>query len=661
MTVAERNDIVLSDSKVGLHTTIVIGNGPVGQRIAEKLLTLNPYHRVIIFGEESSPAYNRAKLSSVLANQQCFDSLFIKQVPNHRHINYLGRQVVAIDPLDKSVSDQFNQKFHYDSLVIATGSRAKQWPEKLPNIEGFYYFRSIEDLNKLKTLRDSQLDIAVIGAGSLGIETALALKTQNNKIHVIARKQVLGLDGHHHAIDWVLSSLIEQGIHVHEHTHIKEFKGLTKIESLTTYEGENIQVDAVVFCIGIEPNISLTQHTGIKTNKGIIVNESCETNLQNIYAIGECCEQNGKLIGTIAPGLHQADKAAESILNIVSHPELFGNEFNEPSVEEIILKVSQRHTVIFGDPSLPSDMHKVYNDRKNGVYRKLLFRNNRLFAAIIIGLWHQENQVKEAILQKSQFSSSVLFRFEQTGYLDLKTTKTVRHKPDEYLICLCEQVTKKQITDCISQGNRNLESIAENCKAGSNCGSCQPRILELLDQPAENLFVRFEQTIKRLSIISLIIIGFIISLPAFKDWTFSFESVQYFWSDSLGQQISGYTLLALILVAGSLSAKRRLKIPSIGHLDSWRLFHSIIGIISLLTLIFHTGLSLGNNLNFALILIFLLATTTGSLIGLFMANNHHWSDEKLRHVRLWWTRLHFTLLWCLPSLLIFHILIVYYF
>ena len=100
---------------------------------------------------------------------------------------------------------------------------------------------------------------------------------------------------------------------------------------------------------------------------------------------------------------------------------------------------------------------------------------------------------------------------------------------------------------------------------------------------------------------------------------------------------------------------------NVGHLDDWRHVHAIIGVIALVTLMIHTGMRLGHNMNLALMLVFLAATLTGSLVGVFMARNHHWTDLKLRKHRAWWSRVHYTLLWTLPALLIYHILAVYYF
>jgi len=78
-------------------------------------------------------------------------------------------------------------------------------------------------------------------------------------------------------------------------------------------------------------------------------------------------------------------------------------------------------------------------------------------------------------------------------------------------------------------------------------------------------------------------------------------------------------------------------------------------------LIVHTGFRLGENLSFALMVVFLLATLTGSMVGVFMSRNHHWTDMKLTQYRAWWSRVHYGLLWLLPALLIFHILSSYYF
>lgn len=136
---------------------------------------------------------------------------------------------------------------------------------------------------------------------------------------------------------------------------------------------------------------------------------------------------------------------------------------------------------------------------------------------------------------------------------------------------------------------------------------------------------------------------------------------QELWYDNFWKQVTGYSLLGLCALTATLSLRKRIPKLSFGHMDHWRYVHSLIGCVALVALVIHTGFRLGENLNMALMLVFLGATTTGALVGVFMARNHHWTDLKLRKHRNRWSIVHYALLWALPALLSYHILSVYYF
>jgi NAD(P)H-nitrite reductase large subunit len=85
----------------------------------------------------------------------------------------------------------------------------------------------------------------------------------------------------------------EHGIDLRLETELKEIidDGTGKVCAVITNTGERIDCGYVGLTAGVSPNISFLEGSGIETQKGILVNEFLETNIPDIYAIGDCSQQ----------------------------------------------------------------------------------------------------------------------------------------------------------------------------------------------------------------------------------------------------------------------------------------------------------------------------------------------------------------------------------
>ena len=133
------------------------------------------------------------------------------------------------------------------------------------------------------------------------------------------------------------------------------------------------------------------------------------------------------------------------------------------------------------------------------------------------------------------------------------------------------------------------------------------------------------------------------------------------WRDGLIKQISGFTLLGLAVLGLLMSLRKQWTRFKWGDFAYWRLMHAVLGVLILLVLLSHTGLNLGDNLNMALMLVFLGLAGVGGLAGGAIVVERRLSRSLGQRLRSWSTWLHIGLFWPLPALLSYHILSVYYF
>lgn len=133
------------------------------------------------------------------------------------------------------------------------------------------------------------------------------------------------------------------------------------------------------------------------------------------------------------------------------------------------------------------------------------------------------------------------------------------------------------------------------------------------------------------------------------------------WTSSVWKQVTGYVLVALALVSLLLSLRKRWRHFKASDVPVWRMIHGILGALTLVLLVFHTGLHLGKNMNRALTIDFLALVLLGGVAGGMTALSHWWSPMAARNQRLVWYWAHLILFWPLPVLLILHIVAAYYY
>nr|MDH3162555.1 FAD-dependent oxidoreductase [Bacillus licheniformis] len=152
----------------------------------------------------------------------------------------------------------------------------------------------------------------------------------------------------------------------------EEIYGETRVEGLKFKDGSTLEADLVVMAVGIKPNVQLGKDCGLPVNRGIVVNDYMETEVPNIYAVGECAEHRGIAYGLVAPLYEQAKVLAKKICGVETAP-------YEGSVLSTQLKVSGVEVFSAGDfnedDGEDKKALKVF-DEQDGIYKKIVLRQS---------------------------------------------------------------------------------------------------------------------------------------------------------------------------------------------------------------------------------------------------------------------------------------------
>jgi nitrite reductase (NADH) large subunit len=478
---------------------VVVGNGMVGYKFCEKLITKDTAQEfdLVVFGEEVRPAYDRVHLSSYFAGKTADD---LTMAPASWYTEngitlHLSDPVVDIDRDAKTVRSHHGLVQNYDYLVLATGSSAFVPP--IPGVEkdGVFVYRTIEDLDLMQSHAKTAKKGAVIGGGLLGLEAAKALLdlglTETHVIEFAPRLMPRQID---EAGSKMLQNKLEElGLKIHLNKNTQEIKGNGVISSMLFADGVELDVDMLVISAGIKPRDEIAKVAGLEvgTRGGIVVNDYLQTSDPYIFAIGECALAHQMVYGLVAPGYEMAEVVVSFLLN--------GEKSFKPYDMSTKLKLIGVDVASFGDAFVqePHCQTIVYENSAKGVYKRINVSadGKYLLGGILIGDAEQYNMLLQNVKNRTILPPDPedLMLGARGGKED--TAAGVMALPNEALICSCEAITKGHICEQVLAGNNTLDAIKKCTKAGTGCGGCVPMVKDLISETMKSQGVYVRNTI----------------------------------------------------------------------------------------------------------------------------------------------------------------------
>jgi nitrite reductase (NADH) large subunit len=300
---------------------VIIGNGMVGYKFCEKLINrTNPgQFQIVVFAEETRPAYDRVHLSEYFAGKSARD-LTLAEADWYQSNNitlHLADPVQQIDRAAKTVRSFSGKIESYDYLILATGSSA--FVPNIPGVEkeGVFIYRTIEDLEMISSWARKAKSGAVMGGGLLGLEAAKALLDLGiANPHVIEFAPRLMPRQVDEAGSLCLQAKLEAlGLIIHTGANTTAIEGDEKITALRFADGSHLETDMLVISAGIRPRDELARQCGLEigVRGGIVVNDQLQTSDPSIFAIGECALHKGMIYGLVAPGYEMADTVVTNL------------------------------------------------------------------------------------------------------------------------------------------------------------------------------------------------------------------------------------------------------------------------------------------------------------------------------------------------------------
>ena len=204
------------------------------------------------------------------------------------------RQAIVVDLINKNES-----QIPYRWLVISTGATPIRPPIPGVDLKGVFTLRSLEDGISLgRYLKENSLKrVVIIGGGYIGMEMAEAFSIQGYEVTVIEKLPRVLPNFDVELSDKVEEKLKEKGINVRLGTELKAILGNGTVNGVIT-DTQEIEADLVLMGVGIKANAAIAKEAGIEIGQtgAIKVNSRMETNIQGVYACGDCAEAYHRIL-----------------------------------------------------------------------------------------------------------------------------------------------------------------------------------------------------------------------------------------------------------------------------------------------------------------------------------------------------------------------------
>ncbi|MBN2658171.1 MAG: FAD-dependent oxidoreductase [Spirochaetales bacterium] len=282
------------------HEIIVIGGGPAGITLAKML-----GKRVAIIRPEKASMIYCALPYAIEGIITHGDTLKSDNLVTGSGAALIRDTVAAVDLDKKILNMESGEEYGYEKLIIATGAVPFIPPVPGSSLKGVMGFKTEKDLALVNHIVNDGLDRAVVvGAGAIGIELAQALNHRGVEVELVdLEESVLPNLVDKDMQDLLYKELEEQGVNVHLGVKVTEVKGTDHAEGVVLDNGEMLPATLVVFAVGAVAEVSLFKNSALKMDRGgIIVNDKMETNLENVYAVGDCTQFTSGITGEVTPG-----------------------------------------------------------------------------------------------------------------------------------------------------------------------------------------------------------------------------------------------------------------------------------------------------------------------------------------------------------------------
>jgi len=285
-----------------MMNVVIIGGDAAGMSTAMQVVRAQPNWKITVLEKGAVYSYAQCGLPYYIGGivSESDDLIartidFFQDKGIDARIYHEVEEVDAENQIVKGTATDSGKSFEvsYDKLMIASGASPILPPFAGKDLPGIHVLKTIPHAEKIvQDMKEDVLNVTVVGGGYIGLEVAENLVKQGKKVRIIDLADRLGTVYDPEISKQIEKEAAKKGIELVLGKSVEKFEGESRVEMVRTDKGK-YRADMVVVAIGIKPNTSFVENTGMHLHAtgAILVNPYMETSVNNIYAAGDCATQ----------------------------------------------------------------------------------------------------------------------------------------------------------------------------------------------------------------------------------------------------------------------------------------------------------------------------------------------------------------------------------
>ena len=399
---------------------IVIGQGIAGSTAAMMLRKQDPHTPVAVITNELHYVYSRIDLPDIIAGKYEPAASVLRTAEDFAKDGIeclMGETAVALLRDEKAVLLSSGRRFQYDKLLLATGSLPVVPPVPGAGAPGVYSLWTLQQAGEIFDATGKARSAVVVGAGLIGLKTALALKKRGLNVTVIEKlPRLLPRQLDDEASDMLAESVQEEGVEILVGMGVDAISVDSGAVGAVNAGGRVFPADLVVMAIGVKPNIGLAVAAGIETGRGITVDEFQRTSDPDVYAAGDAAETLDPLTGDRTIPASWPVAVAQG--RIAASNMAGGRATYDGMVAMNAVEIGGMPLVSIGDIEGQTG-DEVLAERRNGAYRKVVIRDGKIRGVLFLGEIRQAGVIGSLISRRVEIAEVERLTSPHFSYADL--------------------------------------------------------------------------------------------------------------------------------------------------------------------------------------------------------------------------------------------------
>jgi NAD(P)H-nitrite reductase large subunit len=371
---------------------LIIGSSAGGIGAAEAIREADRKGKLVLISDEAYPAYSRPLIAEHLAEGRPLERMLYRPADFYEKNGIsvmLGQKATALDSENHTVKLADGRTITWQKLLLATGGSPIVPAIEGTDLNGVFTFTMLDDARAIDDFLNRchrEVRAVVIGGGLIGMSATDALAKRKVRVTVVELKdRILNtiLDEEASAIE--AAALKKAGVDIITDQTVQRIDNSLrgKVGGVTLDDGRSIGCEMVMLAIGVRPRLELVNGTGIKTNRGIVVDRHMAMSEPDIYACGDVAEAYDFVYGEnrltpVWPNAYIGGRVAG--LNMAGATAEYGG-----GTAVNALKYFGVNIVSAGMVTPPDDSYEVTASKKGDIYRKVVLRDGLIIGMVFAG------------------------------------------------------------------------------------------------------------------------------------------------------------------------------------------------------------------------------------------------------------------------------------